>query len=347
VILGDNGQHLELYPLLHLGYANGQLTLSSPNADHPARRLLDHPALNLWLERYNAERAGLIEFQPTHQEPEPDSESQAQLRAALGSDKSLILVEAHPGCGANQLIEGLTDQDPRALGLERFAAIQRVRVTPSTPSQSGLTIGCMVLRLVERALGEAPRSRQGDLQNLLKTQLPSALAALKDSGKRVLLGIDQLHEGASVYRGEPLSVIQVYEALAESSVTVVASTITGCLDKPIYDHNVTIAVAQTPNEELVRHWSQRLAPPGSLHHRVLHALSATSEAVPMFTLCDTLEAGDQPRVFEPAVERALWDLRPLLEWRREERTVDGNSERLRLWRLFSPTLNSVLTETSA
>ena len=64
----------------------------------------------------------------------------------------------------------------------------------------------------------------------------------------------------------------------------------------------------------------------------------------MFALCDALEAGDQPRVFEPAVERALWDLRPLLEWRREERTVDGNAERLRLWRLFSPTLHSILTE---
>ena len=49
-----------------------------------------------------------------------------------------------------------------------------------------------------------------------------------------------------------------------------------------------------------------------------------------------MEQGDAGPVFEPAVERALWDLRPLLSWERAEVEIEeGLTERVRLWAPFS------------
>ena len=63
----------------------------------------------------------------------------------------------------------------------------------------------------------------------------------------------------------------------------------------------------------------------------------------LFALCDVLEEGREEPLFEPAVERALWDLQPLLSWRREELELEeGTKERTRLWSAFAPALATAL-----
>jgi len=43
------------------------------------------------------------------------------------------------------------------------------------------------------------------------------------------------------------------------------------------------------------------------------------------------------------VERALWDLQPLLRWTREEMEFEeGTKEKTRLWSVFTPSLAAAL-----
>ena len=69
---------------------------------------------------------------------------------------------------------------------------------------------------------------------------------------------------------------------------------------------------------------------------------ATGESAHLFQLCDLLDAAGLA-VFEPAVERALWDMRPVLSVARESRDIEGKSERVRLWRPFSPAISDALS----
>jgi hypothetical protein len=85
----------------------------------------------------------------------------------------------------------------------------------------------------------------------------------------------------------------------------------------------------------------RLCAGQPLRVRVLQALSKSERPHHLFSLCDTLEANGAA-VFEPAVERALWDLRPVLTGTRQEEEVEGTMERVRIWSVFSPAISESL-----
>ena len=174
--------------------------------------------------------------------------------------------------------------------------------------------------------------------------LKRACEALSESGKRVLLGIDSLHLGTKAYRGESITVREVYEALADTPVHVVATTVPGGLERPLFDRQVKVPITATPDASQVSHWVARLCRSHPLRERVLRALVDAGEPLHLFSLCDAIEEGNDDRVFEPAVERALWDLRPLLSWSRAEIEIEeGVSERVRLWAPFSPAIATEMT----
>ena len=74
----------------------------------------------------------------------------------------------------------------------------------------------------------------------------------------------------------------------------------------------------------------------TLRKDVLSVLSKQNEAVDCFAVCDALEEQGHKNVFEPAVERALWDLKPILIEEREK------ENRTRKWQLYSPKVSETL-----
>ena len=174
--------------------------------------------------------------------------------------------------------------------------------------------------------------------------LQTACDALSESEKQVVLGIEGLHLGTNAYRGESITVREVYEALAGTPVHVVATTVPGGLERPLFDRKVQVPVTEAPDTGQVGHWVARLCHNQPLRGRVLRALVEADEPLHLFTLCDAIEKGAEGAVFEPAVERALWDLRPLLSWNRAEVELEeGVCERVRLWAPFSPTITPEMT----
>lgn len=335
VIAGADGQALDLYPLLHWTSGPGGLRLSAPDSTHPISELTKRTALAAWLERYTRHQDGHLPYASASTAGALPAGAVAALKANL---TGMVLVEAHPGCGGGAAVAALTTDDPLGLGLDAFAAIRRVEVIPGDLGQSGVTVARVVLRLIEDALGEAPDTRAATAAELVEPggPLQQALADLSASGARAVLGIENLHHGTVAYRGEPLTVREVYEQLAGSAVTVVATVVPGIINRPLFDHKVEVGVTAAPDAQAVAAWVDRLTAGRGLHRRVLECLTQ-GDPSHLFALCDALEADGGDPVFEPAVERALWDLRPLLQWERtEHETEEGQTERVRVWSPFAP-----------
>ena len=69
------------------------------------------------------------------------------------------------------------------------------------------------------------------------------------------------------------------------------------------------------------------------HQSILNVLS-TEAGKHLFEICDALDVGEQ-LAFEPKVEYALWELRPLLTTAHQEVDLEGESSLGRVWSLFS------------
>jgi len=351
VITGGESRQLDLYPMLQLARKNGSWTLA-PSSDREAFGSLFHrPGLDVWLEKYEHERRGHLRFELSGEPRALPSGVKEQLREALAAPApGLILVEAHPGGGSAQVVSCLDPGDnPEGLELGRFASTGRVAVRPGQPGQSGFMVAQMVLRLIEQALGLEDGHYQADLKNILLDDGPlsGALRDLRAGKREVLLGLDGLHHGVVAYRGEPLTVLGVYQFLAGSPVGVVATVVPGGVARPFYDRKIQFPLPAEPAQAEIGDWVRALCGGHELRRRVLGVLGSREEQWDLFSVCNALDKaghGGDESVFEPAVERALWDLRPLLSWSREMRTIEDVTERVRLWKLFSPAVREAYVD---
>lgn len=346
-IVGEAGQ-LDLYPLLAVRSAAGGLQLVPPGDHLPPAELLQHPALGAWIARYDRERLGHLPYPSPHAgSTPPDPAHRAALAQALSEGQpGLVLIEAHPGSGTEALVRALTDDDPAKLGLDRFGARRRVSVHPGELGQSGSTVTHVILRATEEALGETEGTRGGAVLSRAEAQdaLEQAARDLASAKTPIVIGLDGLHRGQHPYRGEPFTVLEVYTWLASTAVCLVATTHPGALNRPLFDRRLTLATPEQPDTADIERWLRAHVEPDSLNRRVLTALTQASAPLHLFALCDRLEHDGGETVFEPAVERALWDLQPVLQWRREPVEVQpGVTERVRLWSSFHPSVRESLT----
>jgi hypothetical protein len=347
--LADGGQ-LNLYPLLWVehsptGYA--LRTGGGPGATHSASAAFERNALRLWLERYEHERKGHLDHKPLFAgSPALEAELAERLGAALKEpNPGLILVEAHPGCTKSKVIGALVSSGSN-LPLGRFDDVLTLKVLPGDLGQSGYTFARMILRRIEGLLGLDEGHFKDPMPTVL-TVLESACEELAKTDKRLLVGLDQLNEGQQPYRGEPLTVLDVYGALVDTSVTVVATSWPGSISGPLlFDQRIPLPPPDPGGLDKValNEAVAGLCDDQPLRQRVLAALCESGEPNHLFQLCDSLETSAGDRVFEPAVERDLWDLRPLLVGDRHELEVEGAKERVRVWSLFSPAVSSSLKE---
>ena len=347
IIAGKDGRRINLYPLLQLFSKNGSWDLSPASDKEAYAKLFQKPGLDVWLERYERERRGHLEYKAPEAPVSLPKEIRGKLEESIASS-GLILVETRPGCGDSVVVDSIASDENNWPWLKKFGAIGCVAVRPDQLGQSGFTVAQMCLRLIEKALGLEEEHFQADFKNILREDGPlnKALKQLKDSKCEVLLGLDALHHGTATYRGEPWCVLDVYKKLANSPVTVVATMVVGTVKQILFDHRIEYTIPKNPDSKEVAEWVTRLCKENELHGQLLKLLAPQDGELDLFTICDALEE-EMPsaeRVFEPAVERALWNLRPLLSWRREEREINGIKERVLLWSLFHPVVGDALNE---
>ena len=327
---------LSLHPLLVVSQEGSVRRLHGGETPELLTGLKANAAIAVWLERYERERRGHMEYPFATPRPCPKSVVDF-LRQVLAKPSGLVLVKRRPGCGVGGAVDALTPEDPLQLGLQRYAALGRVAVKDRELGQSGFAVAQMVLRLAERALKKKEGHYAANIRTLLSRDgLAQAAADLKAAGLHILLGIDGLEAGAAPYRDEPLTVRQVYESLAGTGISVVATLVTGVINRPLFDLRLEVPVEGDLDSEDLQRWVDSLGSRSALHGRVLDVLAAARESMHLFEICDALDSAGGSKCFEPEVEHALWDLQPLLTWERREVRVETVMERVRVWQVFHP-----------
>ena len=343
-IAGADGALLDLYPLLVAHHDSGAWHLHAGDAAAAGPILRQHPGLRVWLERYDRQRGGHLPYSGTAAPAHLPEETITALRGVLATPApGLILLEGHPGCHGASAVAALQSSDPLELGLERFADLRRVVIRAGEVSQSGPAMAAMVLRMTERALGEPEGHRKPDRATLLHADGPLMKAAedLRSAGESILLGLEDLPQGQHPYRGESVTVLDVIERLVGSPITLLATLAPGSIQRPLHDHKLTLPIAEDIAPQALSPWLPLLLRT-PLHRQVLEVLCAAPAPMHLFAVCDALEVAGAS-VFEPAVERALWDLRPLLVWTRAMTEVTaGTRATLRVWSAYHPALADAL-----
>lgn len=334
-ILGRDGKTvLDLYPLYYMEPEGNSYRLraaESKHSTHPVSTLFEGEVLRDWVERYRWEKKGHLDFGERIGKRVTRSVSQSVLGGiakALDDNAVLVMVEAHPGCGKAGVLKHLRDAAPP----DRHAAVCLWLVEPDDLGQSGITLLHFLLREVEVCLGLADESL-GLAGARWRTALEKGKKALEKGGKRLLLGIEDLHAGCTPLGNESVSVADVYRSLANGPITVLATVHSGRAPARLpSDRLVQIPVPAEGGIDPVRldRAVQELCPPDRpMRRRVLRELIRSAQPVTLSALCEALEVGGDT-VFEPAVERALWDLRPLLR-------VAGSGD-AKTWEMFTPAL---------
>jgi hypothetical protein len=318
-ILGRDGRTiLPLYPLYYMaseseGYKLLPVDTKRTKKRHSIPQLFEQTVLRTWYERYLAESNGHLSFDEKivnrATSPMPSDVLEA-VNAVLSAGHNLVVVEAYPGCGKVTVLKHLGDPSVA----NHYAAVCLWMVEPGDLGQSGQTFTNFLLRQVEGCLGMTDKSL-GLAGADWQAAIERGKQALSQEGKQLLVGIEDLHAGCVPLGKESVSVYDVYRVLATGPIAVVATAHPGRAPKRlVFDSLVSISV---PAEaDIARDWLAQavaeLCPPSHpMRLRVLKALVKNTEPMDLFGLCDALETNGD-KVFEPAVERALWDLRPLL-----------------------------------
>ena len=347
VLLAEDGRVLDLYPLL-VGSAGKEQGLFWPSkSDVGVRGLAQHLQFAAWTERYRRELEGhVIGADECLGSPGIWSEAQAALQTALdGRTRGIVLVETAPGA-------------PRSGVLAAWAASDRTRTTvhwkvlPGELMGSGLVFAKSLLRATERALGLADATLPCATVDAWRAALLKASALLEQSGKVLRIAVEDLHLGDTGRPGEP-TVQDVWRAIAVGPFLAVAGTVRNwALRTLAYDARVALGWGPDTDAAALQAFLTARAT-GDLHRATLAALIQADAPLDLFDVCDAIEAlparhanalGAQggTGVFEPAVERSLWDLAPLLTLGRERRNAAGQASTQESVRTFAPLDLSIL-----
>jgi hypothetical protein len=318
VAAADGRGRLDLFPMWQVGRVDGEWTLVAPDGKATAQNVetfFARESLRQYAERWQREREGFLDHRAavTARAWRPLAAAElAELRSAIAAEQ-LVLVEARPGCGKAAAMAALLDG--QAIDAGRFADVSCIVIERGEPSHSAATFAGFVARAVERALGQPPRwsaLRKGSNASPLSAASLAA-AQLAKSGKQVLIGVEDAHLGTVPQGpGEP-SVASVVRALAGSNVHFVMTAHSGAMASPLaYDRRVELAIPPEPRVDRIAMWLRGAIGDRPLHRRVLAHLVAQGSPQTLFEICDALDEGQEQPVFEPAVERALADLRPVL-----------------------------------
>jgi hypothetical protein len=350
VLSADGARRLDLFPLWCVAQdASGRLTLRHPDAtrrEQTMQQFFAREALREYAQRWEDECAGIFDHREVLRARAwraLDAAEAAALRAAVASVQ-FVLVEAHPGCGKAAALTALLDG--ALLDPGRFADVSVVVLEQDGPSQSASTFASFVARAAERALGLAPRAlsaadgppaKKGRSREFGPTALArEAAARLHAAGRRVLVLVEDAHLGTRAAPGQKQTIAEVVRALERSPVHVVATTHPGALARPFaHDRKVVLGVPTSPRVERVAEWLASALRGRSLHALVLARLARETEPMSLFALCDAVEA-EAGAIFEPALERALADVRPVLC------TARAGADSERVYSVFHPAVRAAL-----
>ena len=241
----SHGDLVTTYPLFVVRFSGESYELDASSThltDLNYEQIFQLDCLAAWYQRYQRERAGRLDF-TTQVSSFRANHRHLVWESVLSrldeiNPPSRILLNEPAGVSAHFIFKNLLIGEKSVVG-RRFDARAIYIVDRDHVSQSGLTFCCFLLRQIEKLSRGA--CQFDEIPTDCIRELKEGLDYLRTTGKEMLLGICDLHHGDVSYRGEVITVLDVYNFLSGSPITVVASVLKGSVKALLsYDHFLTM-----------------------------------------------------------------------------------------------------------
>lgn len=302
-----------------------------------------HPAISEHLAIYEGMRQGLIDFSNSWEnEPLPDIQESAlqtciqSIRSSLNTPDEerprIVTLLGYPGSGKTGILARSTQFFPH------FDAHFLYRIQYGNSTASLITCARYFIRQISAFLDEKEWLRRCKDKEVIQT-FRELLEYVAQRKVRIFIGIDQIHLGYTPYTGEKQSIADFFASIVASSndLSFFFTARPGYRDGLLGDQEIHLPVTEhtqhSKYESLLHelgldtYESSTGLTAQEVHFRtlLLFLLASAPRALTVFELCDVLEQThrqfphwlQQKDIFTPHVERALWELRPLLQWEKQ------------------------------
>jgi hypothetical protein len=173
-------------------------------------------------------------------------------------------------------------------------------------------------------------------------RIQHALQTIQSSPAKILIGIDQFHLAYRAYEHEEMSIAELVsnelDQIPGDRIAFLMTARPGYREDMLGDEVFSLPIAEDTRSEKYHRYLQEIGlnkrhsilgiSPREVHFRnlLLYLLANAPRALNAFEMCDVLakfatqfpQFIQQSEIFTPRVERALWELRPLLTWERKQ-----------------------------
>ena len=335
---------LNLYPLFIInGLDNKSFELkfySLKDSKISIDSLFERETLKIWFERYENERLGNIEsFNHVMNSTKKrlNKTYKTKFYDFLENEKlNMLVIKSYPGFDKITFIKEIFKVPHSILSKRKIDHVNSYVVKKDGLSMSSYTFTRFIISQIELTLKKAKGYYFINNTDHIKA-LDNGLKDLKDKNRYLLIGIENLHIGENFYLKENMNIIDIYNLLVKSNVILISTIYTGAIkSKFFYDDEIfnTTIPEKNINQKELEVTLDGLK--NNLIYNILKCFEDTKSYYNLFDICDLFEKKYNTNIFEPKLEREIFDHIYLFY----EKNNTGNHEKS--WKLFTPLIKKYL-----
>ena len=344
-ILNKNKEILNLYPLFTInGIDANSFELkfySLKDTKISIDSLFERETLRIWFERYENERLGNIEsldYVKKTTKKNLNKTHKSKLNNFLENKKlNTLVIKSYPGFDKITFIKEIFKVPKLVLSKRKIEHINCYVIRKDGLSMSSYTFTRFIINQIELTLKKDKGYYFINNTDHIKA-LHNGLKDLKNENKYLLIGIENLHIGENFYLKENMNIIDIYNLLVKSNIILISTFYNGSIKSKLF-YDDEILVKSIP-EKSINHKELKVtldALKNNLIYKILKCFDETKTFYNLFDICDLYEKKYKTNIFEPKLEREIFDHIYLFY---EKNNIDNHEKS---WKLFTPLIKNYLT----
>jgi len=344
-ILNKNKEILNLYPLFTInGIDTNSFELkfySLKDTNISIDSLFERETLRIWFERYENERLGNIEsfdYVKKSTKKNLNKTHKSKLNNFLENEKlNTLVIKSYPGFDKINFIKEIFRVSKLVLSKRKIEHINCYVIRKDGLSMSSYTFTRFIINQIELTLKRDKGYYFINNTDHIKA-LHNSLKDLKNENKYLLIGIENLHIGENFYLKENMNIIDIYNLLVKSNVILISTFYYGSIkSKLFYDDEILVKSIpeKNINHEELKETLNTLKT--NIIYKILKCFDDTKTFYNLFDICDLYEKKYKTNIFEPKLEREIFDHIYLFY---EKNNIDNHEKS---WKLFTPLIKKYLT----
>ena len=344
-ILNKSKDILNLYPLFVINGIDSQnfklQFYSLKDTKISIENLFERETLKIWFERYENERLGNIEsfdYVKNSTKKNLSKLHKSKFNNFLGNKNlNTLVIKSYPGFDKITFIKEIFKVPKLILSKRKIEHINCYLIKNDGLSMSSYTFTRFIINQIELTLKKDKGYYFVNNTDHIKA-LHNGLKDLKNENKYLLIGIENLHFGKNFYFKENMNIIDVYNLLVKSNIILISTCYFGSIkSKLIYDDEIVISSIPEKNINHQELKETLDALKNTLIYKILKCFDETKTYYNLFDICDLYEKKYKTNIFEPKIEREIFDHIYLFY---EKNTIETHEKS---WKLFTPLIKKYLT----